>query len=46
VLDVAEIAMATIVGARAIHANAGYPNFGKLAASRAPDRRTSGKPTA
>src|SRR5437016_11616519 len=32
-------------GASAIQANAGWPNFGKLNASRAPDRRASAKST-
>jgi hypothetical protein len=30
-------------GDRAIQAKAGCPNFGKLAASRRPERRASGK---
>jgi hypothetical protein len=35
------MAIDTMSGARAIHANAEYPNLGKLAVRRAPERRAS-----
>jgi hypothetical protein len=38
----ADVAIATSTGARAIQANVGTPNFGKLAASRRPERIASG----
>jgi hypothetical protein len=34
-------ATATMSGESAIQANAGYPNLGKLAANRTPERRAS-----
>jgi hypothetical protein len=39
--DVAGSAAARITGARAIQANAGCPNLGKLSANSAPERRAS-----
>jgi hypothetical protein len=40
--DAADVDTATTSGANAIHANAGCPNFGKLAANRTPERSASG----
>jgi hypothetical protein len=40
--DAADVDTATSSGANAIHANAGCPNFGKLAANRTPESSASG----